>query len=255
MFIEERHAEILNMLNKNGRIVLSDIQERFSVSSDSARRDLRILESKGLLKRTHGGAIPIPKVGIKPTYSTVRDIGEGTKEDQAIARRAVKMIRDGDTVFLTSATLGFLMAQYLPSTIKITVVTNSIILADILREYEYITTYIVGGKMRKTGAAVDDIAISFVKNLRYDLYFTTGSGLSAEFGLSNGTPETAAFQKAIIENSLKTVCIIKSDRIGVNGFIHCVNASKLSCVITGGEADEECLNTIAEQGPEIITVT
>lgn len=63
MFIEERHQAILDLLAKNGSILNSEIQEKFDVSYDSAKRDLRILEEKGLLKRTHGGAIPIRQIG------------------------------------------------------------------------------------------------------------------------------------------------------------------------------------------------
>lgn len=63
MFIEERHQAILDLLNENGRISNLEIQEKFEVSYDSAKRDLRILEEKGLLKRTHGGAIPARQIG------------------------------------------------------------------------------------------------------------------------------------------------------------------------------------------------
>ena len=66
MFIEERHQVILETIAASGRISIGEIQERFDVSVDSARRDLRILEEKGLLKRTHGGAIPLPQVGLLP---------------------------------------------------------------------------------------------------------------------------------------------------------------------------------------------
>jgi len=61
MFIEERHRAILDHIQQHGRISIGDIQELYGVSNDSARRDLRILEEKGLLKRTHGGAIPIQR--------------------------------------------------------------------------------------------------------------------------------------------------------------------------------------------------
>lgn len=66
MFIEERHRAILTIENEVGRISIGEIQEKFSVSVDSARRDLRILEEKGLLKRTHGGAIPLLQAGMIP---------------------------------------------------------------------------------------------------------------------------------------------------------------------------------------------
>ena len=63
MFIEERHQAILDLISENGRISIGEIVEKFEVSIDSARRDLRLLEEKGLLKRTHGGAIPLRQIG------------------------------------------------------------------------------------------------------------------------------------------------------------------------------------------------
>jgi Transcriptional regulators of sugar metabolism len=75
MFIEERHQEILKIVKEVGRISIGEIQEKFDVSVDSARRDLRILEERGLLKRTHGGAIPILQVGsMPPRYRDMKNM-------------------------------------------------------------------------------------------------------------------------------------------------------------------------------------
>ena len=75
MFIEERHQAILDTIAANGRITIGEIQDRFDVSVDSARRDLRILEAKGLLKRTHGGAIPPMQVGaVAPRHRDMKNM-------------------------------------------------------------------------------------------------------------------------------------------------------------------------------------
>ena len=75
MFIEERHRAILEMLEQKGSITTSDIQLKFNISYDSAKRDLRILEEKGLLKRTHGGALPLRQIAAgRPAGTTARDI-------------------------------------------------------------------------------------------------------------------------------------------------------------------------------------
>ena len=77
MFIEERHQAILDLLNEKGSITTTEIQEKFAVSYDSAKRDLRILEEKGLLKRTHGGAIKLRQIAFsKPPKVTCKDIKE-----------------------------------------------------------------------------------------------------------------------------------------------------------------------------------
>ncbi|MEI6580031.1 MAG: DeoR family transcriptional regulator, partial [Eubacteriales bacterium] len=90
MFIEERHQAILDIIKLNGRISIGEIQEEYGVSVDSARRDLRILEEKGLLKRTHGGAIPIRQIGFgKPPKITGRDINGVYPNYLAVAKKAL----------------------------------------------------------------------------------------------------------------------------------------------------------------------
>ena len=104
MFIEERHQAILNLIAQNGKITTSEIQEQFGVSYDSAKRDLRILEEKGLLKRTHGGAIPARQIASgKPPMVTCKDIGEVKDNYMAIAQKAVSMIQNHDVIFITSS--------------------------------------------------------------------------------------------------------------------------------------------------------
>lgn len=135
MFIEERHQAILNMLKQNERISVDEITQQFNISVESARRDLRLLDEQGLLKKTHGGAIPVRQTASgKPPKITGKDITEIKPNYMAIAKRAVTMIQPGDVVFITSATVGYFMAQSLPEDLRIRVVTNSIIIAEELRK-------------------------------------------------------------------------------------------------------------------------
>lgn len=255
MFIEERHQEILKIIAEQGRISIGEIQEQFAVSVDSARRDLRILEEKGLLKRTHGGAIPAQKVGMRPpAKSTVRDMKEIHPHYDAIAKKACGYIRDQDTIFITSGSVGYLMLRHLPTHITFTVVTNSIIIADELKAVDNIPVFVVGGKLRSRGNCVDALAAEFVKKLNMDINFITGAGFSAQNGLTNGTPETVAFQNAVIENSRKNIVLAPHPKIGFNGFIKVADASKFDMLITDGEALEEELSRIQDLGVDVIVV-
>ena len=120
MFIEERHQKILDILETKGSINVAEIQRKFMVGYDTAKRDLRILEEKGLLKRTHGGAIPVHQVGAgKPSGVTCKDIAEIKPNYLAIAKKAVSMINDRDVVFITSASVGYLMTQCIPDDLRI----------------------------------------------------------------------------------------------------------------------------------------
>lgn len=256
MFIEERHQAILTIINESGRISIGDIQEKFNVSVDSARRDLRILEEKGLLKRTHGGAIPLPQVGIKPPrHRDMKNMNVLPNYD-LIAKKASTLIKENDIIYLTSGSLGFLMLKYLPKNINYTLVVNSVTLAEELKYWDNLSVYIVGGKMRMHGTTslVDSLATAFVKNLHFDLSFITGAGVDATFGFSNGTDETATFQRAVIENTRKNILLLPSSKIGFKAFIKVCEANRFDTLITDWDALEEELAKIEETGIDIIVV-
>ena len=103
MFIEERHREILKRLNASGTITTAEIQRLFGIGYDSAKRDLRILEEKGLLKRTHGGAISLSAPERKETLRIVKD---ERPDIVSIARYAVSLIKPDEVVFSPGVACG-----------------------------------------------------------------------------------------------------------------------------------------------------
>ncbi len=255
MFIEERHEQILKIINEKGRISIGEIQETFDVSVDSARRDLRILEEKGLLKRTHGGAIPVLQIGQqKPSRCNNAHLENVFENYDAIAKKAVEFIKPNDSVYITAGNPGYLMLKYLPKNIEFTVITNSVDNASFLRDYENISVFVIGGQMRPNGRIVDSFAQEFVRNMRFDVSFLTGAGFSAEYGASNGTPETSAFQRAIANNSRKNIALFPSQKIGHNAFLKDVDASKFDILITDWDAVEDELAKIEDLGIEVIVV-
>ncbi len=256
MFIEERHQEILKIIQESGRISIGEIQEKFDVSVDSARRDLRLLEERGALKRTHGGAIPIQQVGFCP--SRHRDVKNMEIYDNyaAIAKKGAEFVKENDIVYLTGGSIGFIMLKYLPKDIKYTLVVNSVSLADELKFWDNISVYVTGGKMRmhSTTSLVDSFATAFVKNMHFDVCLMTGAGYDAAFGFSNGTDETATFQRAVIENSRKKVLLMPNQKIGFKAFIKVCDADKFDVLITDWDSVEDELNKIKETGVKVIVV-
>lgn len=126
MLIEERHQKILEILNRTGQIKSREIMEMFDIGFDSARRDLRILEEKGKLIRTHGGAIPLLQVGYRmPKHNTPKDITDIKANYMSIAKKAVEMISKNDVVYITGASVGYFMVKMLPKDFEFTVITNS----------------------------------------------------------------------------------------------------------------------------------
>ncbi|HBB28144.1 MAG TPA: DeoR/GlpR transcriptional regulator [Clostridiales bacterium] len=256
MFIEERHQEILNIIKTSGRISIGEIQEKFEVSAESARRDLRILEEKGLLKRTHGGAIPITQVNaLPPRHRDMKNMSINANYD-SIAKKAVTFINENDIVYLTSGSLGFIMLNHLPKDFSYTLVVNSATLADELKYWDNITVYITGGKMRMHGTTslVDSFATAFVKNMHFDLCFITGAGIEADFGFSNGTDETATFQRTVIQNSRKKILMLPNHKVGVKAFIKVCDTNSFDTLITDWDAVEDELIKIEEKGVEVVIV-
>ena len=255
MFIEERHQAILDMIAQNEKITTLEIQERFNVSYDSAKRDLRILEEKGLLKRTHGGAIPARQIASgKPPMTTCKDISEVKENYLAIAKRAVSMIKNHDVIFITSATLGYFMAQNLPDSIQIRVVTNSIVIAEELRKKTNISVIMLGGEMDNKGNCYDAFAIATIKKLRFDKCFLTAAAISASFGLSIQKSQAISFWNAVIDSSKQAIGLFPTEKIGFDSVVSICPSSRLDFLITDWNALEEDLCQFDEQGIEIIVV-
>lgn len=254
MFIEERHQAILKVIQENGRISIGEIQEKFGVSVDSARRDLRLLEERGLLKRTHGGAIPLVQVGVLPPRLTDMKSMEVYDNFAAIAQKAAAFVRENDTVYLTSGTLGYIVLKYLRRDIPYTLVLNSVTLAEEVKYWDNITVYITGGRMRMSGASpiLDSLATAFVKNMHFDLCLMTGAGCNTAFGFSNSTDEGAAFQRAVLKNSRRKILMMPSHKIGFEAFIKVCDADVFGTLITDWDAAEDERNKIEDAGVQVL---
>lgn len=252
MFMEERHQRIVDTIQKNGKITVAQITEEYGISDESARRDLRLLEQRGFCKRTHGGAILLQPINVRPPVD--RKFKEMPVYDnyRAIACRAAQMIAENETVYLTGGSLGYLMLSFLPRDRYYTVVVNSVDIGKELRSFDNIDVYLAGGKMRQSGSLVDSLAVDFVSRMHFDLCFITGAGLTADFGLSNGTDETAAFQRTVIKNSRRKCLLMPGAKIGVDSFIKVCEVDVFDLVITDWECLEEQMALLEDKRTPVI---
>ena len=254
MFMEERHNEITQIIKTNGKITISEITEKYDISDESARRDLRLLEQKGICKRTHGGAILAGQVSVRPPKDRNFESMPIYDNYKEIARVAAGMIKENDTVYLTGGSFGYIMVSLLPRDIHYTLVVNSVDIAKALRDFDNAEVYIAGGKMRQSGSLVDSFATNFVSNLHFDLCFITGGGLTAEFGLSNGTDETAAFQRMVIKNSRKKCLLLPGAKIGVDSFVKVCEVERFDTIVTDWDCVEDQITAMEERGVEVVVV-
>jgi len=254
MFMEERQQEIAELIKANGKVSIADITEKYGISDESARRDLRILEQKCMCKRTYGGAIKIQQVSVSPPADRDFDRMPVFDNYREISRKAADYIKENDVIYLTGGSFGHIILSFLPQDIHYTIVVNSVDIGKELRALDNVDIYIVGGKMRKNGSLVDSLATEFVKRIHFDLCFITGGGLTAEFGLSNGTDETAAFQRAVIKNSRNRILLMPSSKVGTDSFIKVCEAEQFNEIITDWDCLDEQAADLREKGIEVIIV-
>ena len=234
MFIEERHREILKRLNASGTITTAEIQRLFGIGYDSAKRDLRILEEKGLLKRTHGGAISLSAPERKETLRIVKD---ERPDIVSIARYAVSLIKPDEVVFLPASPVGLQMVRGLPDGLSVRVVTNSLALAEEARQRQGTKVFMIGGELDDRGCATDSFATETIRRIRMAKSFITTAGVSAGFGLSVQKSVSVAFWNAVIGSSSAVIGLYPSERFGVDSVFSVCGAQRLNCVITDGRAD------------------
>lgn len=250
MFAEERRELILNALRSKGRIFVKDLAEEFGTSIDTVRRDIISMEKQGLLKRTHGGAIPLSKVRRFPIDNKVR-YNEGTEHQNAIAKLAARYIEQGDTIFIGGASIHYVLLKYLPIDINYTVITNSLTIAEKLKLLNNVETYIVCGKIREEEEIIDTLATEFIRTLRIDVAFLTGGGISSKHGLSTSTPEGSSFQRAVADVSRKKICLGNFDKIGIEFFSRTLEIKDLDLIITDWEAPEDEVKRIQRLGVKV----
>ena len=252
MAFKERELAILEYLKEHKEASVENLCKVLFVSEATMRRDLTKLHNAKKLVRTHGGAIVLSQVSVRPPLNRQYDNMTIFPNYKAIAEIAVKEIKENDIVYLTCGSFGHIVISLLPKDIHFTVVVNSVDFAKELRDFENIDVYIAGGKMRKSGSLVDTFAVDFVSKLHFDVCFITGSGLTAEFGLSNGSDETATFQRTVLKNSRRKYLLLASSKIGVNSFVKVCNANEFDTIITDWDCAEEQITALEDTGVKVI---
>lgn len=254
MYAEERQQQIAALIAEKGKISIAELTELYGISGESARRDLRALEQSGLCKRTHGGAIRPQQVSVLPPRDRNFDEMPIFDNYDRIADQAVTLIHPGDMVYLTGGSFGFLMLRHLPADLKCTIVVNNADIANRLRAFPNIDVYLAGGLMRKSGSIVDSMAREFMARLHFDLCFITGGGLTADFGLSNGTDETASLQRQVMRNARRKVLLMPAQKVGTDSFVKVCDAADFDALITDWDCVEDELIRLEEAGVNVTVV-
>ncbi|CAA9246615.1 MAG: Transcriptional repressor of the fructose operon, DeoR family [uncultured Corynebacteriales bacterium] len=251
MYAQERQQEILRRARQQGRVDVVTLAEVLDVTTETIRRDLTVLERAGVVRRVHGGAIPVERLGFEPAVAA-RDVVM-TAEKERIAKAALAELPDDGAVVIDAGTTTGRLAEALPADRELTVVVNSPPLATVLAARPNLTVVMLGGRVRgRTLATVDDGALQPLARLNVDVAFIATNGCSAQRGLTTPDPAEAAVKRAMIAAARRTVLLADHTKVGDVHFAAFAALSDIDVMITDTGLDDRLVAEIRAAGPEVI---
>ncbi|MCV7131712.1 DeoR/GlpR transcriptional regulator [Mycobacterium hodleri] len=210
-FADERHVEVLRLLAEDGRVESAGLAGRFGISAESVRKDLALLEERGLLRRVHGGAVPGEPSRAEPH---VADRGVHQAEKSSIARRALRFVPDGGSLLLDAGSTTLLLAEMLPTDRGLVVYTNSWPVGAALHA-RGVEVVALGGRIRPaTMAAVGVLTGHALAAVNVDVAFLGTNALSFDRGLSTPDPDEAAVKHQMLAAAGQRVFLVDSSKFG-----------------------------------------
>jgi DeoR family fructose operon transcriptional repressor len=251
MYAEERQRWIVERARAGGRVEVAAIAEELGVTTETVRRDLTTLERHALLRRVHGGAIPIERLGFEPALAA-RDTVL-TAEKERIARLALAELPDEGSILLDAGTTTARLADALPADRELVVVTNALPIAMMLSVRPNITVLMVGGRVRgRTQAAVDAWAMQALADSYVDVAFIGTNGISPERGLTTPDTTESAVKRAMIHAARRSVVLADHTKIGQDHLSRFAALDEIDTLITDSGLDAGVADELRAQGPKVL---
>jgi DeoR family transcriptional regulator of aga operon len=251
MTIAERHKYILDKLSEEGFVSVADLSKELDVTMVTARKDLKILEDKGLLFRSHGSA-----TSVSP-YVNDRSVNEKklvrVEEKMSIAHAAVQLIDEDDAILVGSGTTVVAFAQAIPKNKKLTVLTGAMNVTMALIDTSELEIVQLGGVVRKSSSSVvGHYAEEMMAHFACSKLFLSADGISFDYGLTTSNMMEAHLNAKMIKLVQKTIVLADSSKFGKKGFGKICNLEDVDVVITDSGIPEIYKEKLEEMGIEII---
>ena len=251
LFQTERQREIVDATLQNGRVEVSELSERFRVTTETIRRDLSELQTQRLVRRTHGGAVPWETPAFEPLLSIRQDLHD--TEKRRLAQRAIAELPDTGAIIIDSGSTLTRFAEAIPEDVSLRVVTNSLLTAQVLADHESLDVIVIGGKVRKnTLAMVDSEAIAAVAPLTVDTLFISSDSASPRTGLTTPYREEAALKQAMIRAARRVVALLDHSKFTSDQFIRFAEWSDVDVFVTNTEVDAAVVGAIEATGTTVL---
>ncbi|ERI93665.1 transcriptional regulator, DeoR family [Clostridiales bacterium oral taxon 876 str. F0540] len=240
MFTEERIEQILDMLNKHGRVRVNELSKLFKVSEGMIRKDLQRLEKEGTIKRTYGGAILNREISKSSPITSRMNVNLSNKE--IIAKKAFDLIKDGDVVFLEASSINLILARLIAeSTKKITLITNMILIPPLFKDNEISQIICIGGVYdNKSGGVMGSEVFKSISNYIFNKGFLGSAGVNLITGsVGTASLEDGNVKELVVLNSKEVFLLIEKEKFNLDSTYRFSVLEDFDAVITDSDISNE----------------
>jgi DeoR/GlpR family transcriptional regulator of sugar metabolism len=265
LLAEQRRALILEEVRRRGGVRVNELTRKLNVSDMTVRRDLDTLAHQGMVEKVHGGAVPVAEASShEPGFEAKAGLEPGAKE--AIARTAASMVVPGSAIALSGGTTTYALAHHLLDVPDLTVVTNSVRVADVFHTGQRrvgtgaqragrpgtATVVLTGGVRTPSDSLVGPVADRAIRSLHFDLLFLGVHGLSVDAGLSTPNLAEAETNRQFIRSARRVVVIADHTKWGTVGLSSFATLEEVSVLVTDAGTPPEVRAEIAEHLADLV---
>ena len=241
--MSSRQELIYRTLQTHKRISYKELAKICQLSVPTVRKLVNNLILEHKAQGVYGGA----KLYEEKTLSLDKD-----QDFHAIAKEAVKLINEGDAIFLGPGVTVSTLCYYLKSFRKLTVFTNSLYSMELLENYPNITTVMVGGLYQPINRCFSLLSQGHLPDFHVSKMFLSGSGINPKYGVYHSIPSNRHTEEMVVQQAEKIVLLVDKTKFGVNNPFMLMPMDLISCIITNSDLEQQYIAGIQEQGIELI---
>ncbi|GGY89632.1 DeoR/GlpR family DNA-binding transcription regulator [Streptomyces nitrosporeus] len=261
LLAEQRRALILDEVRKRGGVRVNELTRRLSVSDMTIRRDLDALARQGAVEKVHGGAVPVAEASAhEPGFEAKSTLELSAKED--IARVAAAMAAPGSAIALSGGTTTFALARHLLEVPGLTVVTNSVRVADVFHDAQRpsagsgragaATVVLTGGVRTPSDSLVGPVADRAIDSLHFDVLFLGVHGISVEAGLSTPNLAEAETNRRLVQAARRVVVVADHTKWGTVGLSSFAALEEVDAFVTDAGLSDGVRQEMEEHLPGLV---
>jgi DeoR/GlpR family transcriptional regulator of sugar metabolism len=256
----ERRQQIIKDIDVLDDNIIPRLSQKYGVSEMTIRRDLKVLEETGLIKRTYGGAVRWPLAAVEPTL-VARDKRQTMASAQKlrIARYAAEhLVERNDIIILEGGTTATAMAPFLSDKDDLTVVTNGLATAEELRRHLPLSATILstGGILRpESSTCVGPVTERFFREFNANRLFLSASGITLADGITDPKMLEIQVKRAMIDSARQVVMLLDSSKFGVRSLMRVIEFHEIYLLVTDDDAPPELLAGLRERGVSVVVAS